>query len=124
MNPQRRRHSMDEPTEELSDIIHLREELNRLHEEITPECNEHIKKLTEIVNEFEKDYRHAFYDNIRRGAITGMVLGLAFAAFTFGDSAIAAGLGAAVAAAIIFIIERLKKKQQGKKIKTNHRKRT
>lgn len=124
MKPQRRRHSMDEPTEALSDIIHLREELNRLHEEITPECNEHIKKLTEIVNEFEKDYRHAFYDNIQRGAgigmrigFYGMVLGLALAPFTFGASVIAAGLGATVAAggAIVFIIGEFKKKQQGKK---------
>lgn len=94
MKPQRRRHSMDEQTEELSDIIRLREELNELHKKITPECNEHIKKMTDVVNEFEKDYRHAFYDNIRRGAgigagigaITGLVLGLAVSTLTAGSS--------------------------------------
>ncbi|XP_052459335.1 uncharacterized protein LOC128017810 [Carassius gibelio] len=120
MKPQRRRPSMDEPTEELSDIIRLREELNRLHKKITPECNEHIKKMTDVVNEFEKDYRLAFYDNIRRGAgigmrigVTGMVLGLALAPFTLGASLVVAGVGAA--AAIIFIIGKFKKEQQEKK---------
>ncbi|XP_052459327.1 uncharacterized protein LOC128017806 [Carassius gibelio] len=128
MKPPRRRPSMDEQTEELSDIIRLREELNELHKKITPECNEHIKKMTDVVNEFEKDYRHAFYDNIRRvgarigagiGAITGMVLGLALAPFTFGASVIAAGVGAAAGAAagggIVFIIGEFKKEQQEKK---------
>ncbi|XP_018963113.1 uncharacterized protein LOC109093909 [Cyprinus carpio] len=94
MESQRHRRSMDKPTEELSDITHLQEEFYRLHEEISPECKKHIKKMTDVVNEFEKDYRHA--SCLIDAGIAGLVLGLALAAFTGGASLIAGGLGLVV----------------------------
>ncbi|XP_016326315.1 uncharacterized protein LOC107676296 isoform X2 [Sinocyclocheilus anshuiensis] len=107
-----------------SDITHLREELNRLHEKISPECNEHIKKMTEVVNEFEKDFRHA--TNISRGAmisggvgVAGIILGLALAAFTGGASTIVSGLGTAALAGggIALAIGEFKKTQQEKNLR-------
>ncbi|XP_016366778.1 uncharacterized protein LOC107707303 isoform X2 [Sinocyclocheilus rhinocerous] len=114
----------NEQTDELYDITHLQEELNKLHEKISPECNKHIKKMTEVVNEFEKDFRHA--TNISRGAVisgavgvAGIILGLALAAFTGGASVIVSGLGTAALAGggIALAIGEFKKTQQEKNLR-------
>lgn len=117
-----RRSSMNQPTDKLSDITHLRDELNRLHKDVSPECNEHIKKMTDLVNDFEKDYNRAF--NIAAliaggVGISSLALGIALAAFTIGASLVASGIGiaAAAAGATVRAIGDFKQKQQEKNIK-------
>ncbi|KAK7171248.1 hypothetical protein R3I94_001248 [Phoxinus phoxinus] len=121
-----RRSSIEEPPDVLSDVIHLKEELNKLHEEMSPKYQENIKNMKQLVQGFEQDYRSAV-QAFTGGAVTAgvgagtLIAGLVLSIFTMGSSAIAAGIVAAAASllaagAIILAIGNFKKKQQEKNL--------
>ncbi|KAK2913247.1 hypothetical protein Q8A67_001646 [Cirrhinus molitorella] len=48
--PRHRRGSMELPTNMLSDVFHLNEELNRLHKDISLECNKHRETIHDLIS--------------------------------------------------------------------------
>lgn len=114
----KRRDSIEEPPS-IADVL---EELNRLHDNNSSECHEHLKKMTGLVNEFEKDYKKAILNMTVGGltAATASIAGLVFAVCTAGISA-ALGAASAIAAAggIIAVILNFKKQQKEKNTRQN-----
>ncbi|XP_016119001.1 uncharacterized protein [Sinocyclocheilus grahami] len=114
-----RRGGMEEPVFMSSDVIHLKEEFNRLQKDILPECKKHLEKIHDLINEFENGNRFAIYAR-RGGEITGgiaMVL-LALALFLIDEEVsdiIAAAGAAAAVVAVLCATFRLYKKTQLKK---------
>nr|XP_021333327.1 uncharacterized protein LOC110439912 [Danio rerio] len=96
----KRRDSIEEPPS-IADAL---EELNRLHDNASSGCREHIKKMTGLVNEFEEDYKRATR-NTRTGEIAtrigeyALITGVTLSIFTAGISAIVGGIISATAAA-------------------------
>ncbi|KAK9971331.1 hypothetical protein ABG768_024704 [Culter alburnus] len=120
---QHRRRSKEEPPD-ISDVNDLKEELYKLHEKISPECQEHIKKMNTLVKEFEEDYRHAVRVSTGGAIAAGiggvaMIVGIALSVFTLGASAIVAGIGAAAAGGggIACGIGKFKKTQKEKNLR-------
>ncbi len=107
-----------------SNINNLKDELKRLHKEISPECLEHIDKMSGHVNEFEKDYRNATRLLIG-GAVVGaasVIAGGILCIFTAGVSVVIGlaltALTAAVTAAIGEFQKTYKEKDFRKTIET------
>ncbi|XP_050958141.1 uncharacterized protein LOC127159303 [Labeo rohita] len=113
-----RRGSMELPTNMLSDVFHLKEELNRLPKDISLECNEHRDKIHDLINEF-KNYRLVLY-SLRGAIITGgigMVLSvLSFFVINDEVSEIFARAGAALSVvSLLFVAFGRYRKTQHKK---------
>ncbi|XP_073695218.1 uncharacterized protein [Garra rufa] len=117
-----RRGSMEEPVNMSSDLINLKEELNRLNKDIFPECKNHLEKMSDLINEFESGYRLAVY--ARRGTVITGRIAVVFAALSFfvydDDVSLmlaAAGAGMAVVAVLSLAFGQFKKKQQERNLK-------
>ncbi|XP_052470335.1 uncharacterized protein LOC128027054 [Carassius gibelio] len=117
-----RRGSMEEPVNMSSSVIHLKEELTRLQKDIFPECNKHIEKISDLINEFDNGYRIAIYA-LKGAKITGgtaMVL-LALSFFVIDEAVFewfsAAGTAMAVVSALSVAFGLNRKTQQEKILK-------
>lgn len=117
-----RRGSMEEPVNMSSSVIHLKEELTRLQKDIFPECNKHIEKISDLINEFDNGYRIAIYA-LKGAKITGgtaMVL-LALSFFVTDEAVFewfsAAGTAMAVVSALSVAFGLNRKTQQEKILK-------
>ncbi|XP_026137159.1 uncharacterized protein LOC113114442 [Carassius auratus] len=117
-----RRGSMEEPVNMSSSVIHLKEELTRLQNDIFPECNKHIEKISDLINEFDNGYRIAIYA-LKGAKITGgtaMVL-LALSFFVTDEAVFewfsAAGTAMAVVSALSVAFGLNRKTQQEKILK-------
>ncbi len=99
-----------------SDVIHLKEELNRLHKDIFPECNNNLEKISDLINEFDNGYRHYIYA-LRGLVITGGI-GMVFVALALFliddevfDTVAGAGAGLCVVAVLCVAFGRYRKTQ-------------
>ncbi len=98
--------------------------LNRLHRDISPECNKRIEKMRDLINDFKEVYIRAACSS-RAGARVGgfgvavMFAGLALFVFDEEVSAIiaAAGAGLAVVGGFRFALGRYRKTRQKKNLK-------
>ncbi|XP_067308202.1 uncharacterized protein [Pseudorasbora parva] len=77
----RRRDSMEQPPNMLSDVIHLKEEFNEFQKDIYPEFNRHSKTITALFDEFGNVYRLAMY--ALRGAKIAGAIGIVFSVLSF-----------------------------------------
>ncbi|CAM4511791.1 unnamed protein product [Leuciscus chuanchicus] len=114
----RRRDSMEQPPNMLSDVIHLQEEFKKLHEEISPEFN----KIIDLTNEFKNGLRLAVF--VLGGAVIAGGIGVVFAALSFildneevSDMFAGSGAAVAVVAALCTAFGIYKKTQQEKNFK-------
>uniref|UniRef100_A0A8C1RV28 Uncharacterized protein n=1 Tax=Cyprinus carpio TaxID=7962 RepID=A0A8C1RV28_CYPCA len=99
------RRSTEKPVNMASDVIYLKEELTRLQKNNFPECNKHIEKISDLIDEFDNGYRLAIY--VLKGAvITGgitmvllalslFVIGVKFSELSFAAMAVVAVLSVA-----------------------------
>ncbi|XDV19381.1 hypothetical protein PO909_024864 [Leuciscus waleckii] len=118
----RRRDSMEQPPNMLSDVIHLQEEFKRLHEDIFPEFNKHLDKISDLINEFENGLSLAVF--VLRGAVIAGGIGVVFAALSFilyneevSDMFAGSGAAVAVVAALCTAFWIYKTTQQRKNLK-------
>ncbi|XP_048015062.1 uncharacterized protein LOC125247668 [Megalobrama amblycephala] len=116
--PHHRRESMEEPLT-MSSFIHLREELNRLHKDFSPECNKHIDTINNLLNELEVVYLPSACSSVagaRVGRYGLAILFVGLALFVFNEEVsafvAAAGAGMAVFGAFAFAFGRNKKTQK------------
>ncbi|XP_043100887.1 uncharacterized protein LOC122349029 [Puntigrus tetrazona] len=117
-----RRRSMEEPVNMSSDVINLKEELNRLHKDVFPECNKHMEKMSDLLNELDNGFKPAIF--ALRGAVITGGIAVVFAVlsfFVYDDdvSLILASAGAAMAvfAVLCLAVGRSRTTQQEKNIK-------
>ncbi|XDV11118.1 hypothetical protein PO909_000140, partial [Leuciscus waleckii] len=108
-----------------SDVIHLYEELNRLNEDFSPECNKHLRTISTLINGLKEVYISAVCSSntgARMGGLGLAVLFVGFALFEFDEevSLIVAGvgIGMAVVGGFRFAFGQYKKRQL-KNIKRN-----
>ncbi|CAM4511196.1 unnamed protein product [Leuciscus chuanchicus] len=118
----RRRDSMEYPPNMLSDVIHLQEEFKRLHEDIFPEFNKHLDKISDLINEFENGLSLAVF--VLGGAVIAGGIGVVFAALSFilyneevSDMFAGSGAAVAVVAALCTAFWIYKTTQQRKNLK-------
>ncbi len=105
-----------------SDIFHLKEELNRVHKDISLECNKYRDNIDDCINEFKNGIRLAIYAN-RGGIITGAI-GMVLSVLSFivideevSDTVAGAGAGLSVVAVLCVAFARYRITQQEKKLK-------
>ncbi len=105
-----------------SDIFHLKEELNRVHKDISLECNKYRDNIDDRINEFKNGIRLAIYA-LRGGIITGAI-GIVLSVLSFfvideevSDTVAGAGLFVAVVAVLCVAVGLNRKTRQEKKLK-------
>ncbi len=105
-----------------SDIFHLNEELNRVHKDISLECNKYRDNIHHLINEFKNGNRLAIYA-LRGGIITGAI-GMVLSVLSFividdevSDIFAGAGAGLSVVGVLCAAFARYRKTQQEKKLK-------
>ncbi|KAK7171246.1 hypothetical protein R3I94_001246 [Phoxinus phoxinus] len=97
----RRRNSIEEPPNMRSDVIHLQEELNRLHKDISPEFKKHLEKISDITNELKNGFRPAIF--VLRAAVISGGIAVLFAALSLilNDEDVSDMFAGTVAAAVV-----------------------
>lgn len=120
--PRHRRGSMELPTNMLSGIFHHTEELNRVHKDISLECNQYRDNIDDLLNEFRNGYRLAIYA-LRGGMITGGI-GVLLSLLSFfviddevSDICSGAGTVVSVVAVLCVAFGLTRKTRQEKKLK-------
>lgn len=119
--PRRRRHSMDLPTNLSSDLIHLSEELNRLNEDISPQCDQHMKNVLDHIDEFTNS--RIFNYALKGGAVAAIIVFVVLIlSFYLNDDdyfimAVMAGAALSVVSALLVVLGLFLKKQKEKNFK-------